>query len=251
MRYFYLFVLLYTVALRPTTAAAQSGNVEQIILAPPSRTLFNGASNRSDNRTEQPFKAPRNPSGLSAPICPGDIAFFPTGFTFSALLPDAIYSYNTMAPVIAVVEDDIRFRDHIVLPKNTHLVGSAGTVHTLDRVNISWTLAVTPEGCEFPFSGLALSADDGSAGVKGKLEKHEDSIAATIALKSVLTGVQAAAAIATPVEGAVTSGFSSEANLMLDQNVSKAKSLESIYVHERTPIRIFVMRRFIPDPWAR
>jgi hypothetical protein len=80
---------------------------------------------------------------------------------------------------------------------------------------------------------------------------HEDSIAATIALKSVLTGVQAAAAVAAPIEGAVTSGFSNEANQMLDQNVSKAKSLESIYVHERTSIRIFVMRRFIPDAGQR
>ena len=251
MRSLALFVLLSIVPLIPTTTAAQIGNGEQLILSPQPRTLFNGSPNKSENRTEQPSKAPRNPSAMSAPVCPGDIAFFPTGFTFSALLPDAIYSYNTMAPVVAIVEDDIRFRDRIVLPKNTHLVGSAGTVHTLDRINISWTLAVTPEGCEFPFSGLALSAEDGSAGVKGKLEKHVDSIAATIALKSVLTGVQAAASIATPVEGAVTSGFSSEANAMLDQNVSKEKSLESIYVHERTPIRIFVLRRFIPDPGAR
>ncbi|OGR97786.1 MAG: hypothetical protein A2V88_09250 [Elusimicrobia bacterium RBG_16_66_12] len=146
---------------------------------------------------------------------------------------------------MALVEGDIKFRGTIVLPKNSRLVGTAGTVHTLDRVNINWMLAVTPEGCEFPFAGLAMSSEDGSAGVKGKLEKHEDSIAATIALKSVLSAGAAAASVVAPVEGALTSGFSGEANQMLDQNVSKMKSLESIHVRERTPIRVFVLRRFI------
>jgi hypothetical protein len=235
------FILL---AVMNLTAAAVTAQDQ----APPLHTPFGSPGS---NRTDPPIKTLHAQQSTSANFCPGDIAFFPTGFTFSALLPDAIYSYNTLAPVLAVVEDDVKFHDRVVLPKNTHVVGTAGTVHTLDRVNINWTLAVTPEGCEFPFFGLALSADDGSAGVKGKLEKHEDSIAATIALKSVLTGVQAAAAVAAPIEGAVTSGFSTEANQMLDQNVSKAKSLESIYVHERTPIRIFVMRRFIPDAGPR
>ena len=230
-----------------TLSSVAAKGDDSVVMAPQPRALFGGSPS---NRSEQPAKA-RAPQPASAPTCPGDIAFFPTGFTFSALLPDAIYSYNTLAPVVAVVEDDVKFRDHVVLPKNTHIIGAAGTVHTLDRVNIDLTLAVTPEGCEFPFFGLALSADDGSAGVKGKLEKHEDSVAATIALRSVLNGVQAAASVAAPIEGAVTSGFSNEANQMLDQNVSKAKSLESIYIRERTPIRIFVMRRFIPDAGTR
>ena len=241
-------VLMTVFAMPPSPAIAQTGVVQQVVAAPePEHALFGRTRN---NRTEEPPKDPKKAAPSSAPVCPGDIAFFPTGFTFAALMPDGVYSYNTLAPVIAVLEDDIKFRNHVVLTKNTHLIGSAGTVHTLDRININFTLAVTPEGCEFAFSGLALSADDGSSGIKGRLEKHEDSIAATIALKSVLTGVQAAAAIATPVEGAVTSGFSGEANTMLDQNISKEKSLESIYVHERTPIRVFVMRRFIPDPGA-
>ena len=236
------FVLLAAMNLTAAAVTAQDQ-------APPLHTPFGSPGS---NRTDPPIKALHAEQSTSVNFCPGDIAFFPTGFTFSALLPDAIYSYNTLAPVLAVVEDDVKFRDRVVLPKNTHLVGTAGTAHTLDRVNINWTLAVTPEGCEFPFSGLALSADDGSAGVKGKLEKHEyNSIAATIALKSVLMGVQTAAAVAAPIEGAVTSGFSNEANQMLDQNVSKAKSLESIYVHERTPIRIFVMRRFLPGVGPR
>ena len=183
-----------------------------------------------------------------AQACPcDDKPFLPPGFTFPALLPDAIFSYNTIAPVMAVLEDDVKFRGRVVLPKNTRLVGSANTLHTLDRVNLSWRLAVVPDGCEIEFSGIALSADDGSGGVKGKVEKHEDSVAAQIAIKSILSGAQQAAAIAAPIEGAVVSGFSGEANMMLDQNISKVKSLESIYVRERTQIRVFVLRRFLRD----
>ncbi|MBI5239130.1 MAG: TrbI/VirB10 family protein [Elusimicrobia bacterium] len=182
------------------------------------------------------------------PACPGaDDFFLPTGFTFPALLPDAIFSYNTAAPVNAVLEDDVKSRGRVILPRHTRLIGGVNALHTLDRVNIAWRLAVLPEGCEFEFSGIALSADDGSGGVKGKVEKHEDSVAAQVALKSILNGAQQAAAIAVPVEGALASGFSGEANLMLDQNIAKVKSLESIYIRERTQIRVLVMRRFARD----
>ena len=178
--------------------------------------------------------------------CPGEgVLFLPTGFTFPALLPDAIYSYNTAAPVIAFLEDDVKFRGRVVLPRGTKLVGNASTLHTLDRVNLIWELAVLPEGCEFNISAIGLSADDGSAGIKGKMEKHEDSIAAQIALKSMLSAASVAATVAAPMEGAVAAGFTNEAGQNLDQSMSKVKSLESSYVHERMPIRVFVLRRFI------
>ena len=178
-------------------------------------------------------------------MCPPvNIALLPTGFIFPALLPDAIYSYNTLAPTIAMVEDDIKFLGRVVIPKGSRLIGEATTLHTFDRVNIAFHLIVFPEGCESPLKGLALSADDGSAGIKGKVEKHEDSVAAQIALKAALTGAQAGAAIVAPVEGAVSSAFTNEAGQMLDQNIAKAKSLESIYIHERTQIRVFNLRRF-------
>lgn len=177
--------------------------------------------------------------------CATDSVFLPTGFTFPALLPDAIFSYNTAAPVIAVLEDDVRFRERVVFPRGTRLVGSASTLHTLDRVNILWELAVPPDGCEFSFSGIALSASDGSAGIVGKVEKHEDSIAAHVALKSMLGAASAAASVAAPIEGAVAGGITSEASQAVDQSLAKVKKLESIYVHERTQIRVFVLRRFV------
>lgn len=201
-------------------------------------------------RAESPSKAAPSPQRdeaaavtLSCP--PPGALFLPTGFTFGALLPDAIYSYNTLAPTIALVEDDIKFLNNVILPKNTRLVGTANTIHTLDRVNINWVLAVLPNGCEFPFSAIAISADDGSAGIKGKVEKHEDSIAAHIMLKSVLSAASVAATAAAPIEGSIASGLSNEGNQALDQSIGKIKSLESIYIHERTPIRVFMLRRFV------
>ena len=223
-----------------------------IIMAPKPKFPFGLA--HGEQRT-QPAQPP-TPAGASAQIpqvekpamCPPvNITFLPTGFIFPALLPDAIYSYNTLAPTIAMVEDDIKFLGRVVIPKGSRLIGEATTLHTFDRVNIAFHLIVFPEGCESPLKGLALSADDGSAGIKGKVEKHEDSVAAQIALKAALTGAQAGSMIVAPVEGAISSAFTNEASQMLDQNIAKAKSLESIYIHERTQIRIFNLRRFTHD----
>lgn len=186
------------------------------------------------------------------PACPPTaVPFLPTGFIFSALLPEAVYSYNTLAPVIAVLESDVKFLNRLVMPAGTRLIGNVNTVHTFDRANITFSLVVLPEGCEFPISAVALSADDGSTGVKGKLEKHEDSIAAQVALKSALSAVQSGAQIAAPFEATLASNFTGEANQMVDQNISKVKSLESIYIRERTAIRVFVLRRFSRDVTAR
>lgn len=189
-----------------------------------------------------------SPASTAANCPPEDALFLPTGFSFPALLPDAIYSYATAASVMATVEDDVKFRNKVVLPRGTHLVGTAGAMHTVDRVNISWSLAVLPEGCEFPISAIALSADDGASGIKGRLEKHEDGIAAHIALRSMITAAGTAAAAAGPagsVESALAGNFSNEAAQNVDQSLGQIKSLESIYVRERTAIRVFVLHRFV------
>ena len=220
-----------------------------IILAPIPKSPYGPAHGEQRPQPTQPSApagaSPQIPQTEKQAMCPPvNIPFLPTGFIFPALLPDAIYSYNTLAPTVAIVEDDIKFLGRVVIPKGSRLIGEATTLHTFDRVNIAFRLIVFPEGCEAPLNGLALSADDGSAGIKGKVEKHEDSVAAQIALKAALTGVQAGTAIVAPVEGAVSSAFTNEAGQMLDQNIAKAKSLESIYIHERTQVRIFNLRRF-------
>jgi hypothetical protein len=100
---------------------------------------------------------------------------------------------------------------------------------------------VFPDGEEIKVRFLAVWTD-GSAGVKGKVETHKDAVAAKVAMKSVLAGVQAGSAAATPsVEGAMVSGLSQEAVTTLD--TSSTKTLESISVEERTAIKIFVKER--------
>ena len=188
-------------------------------------------------------------SSPQASACPGsDALFLPTGLSFPALLPNAVYSFNMIAPAIAEIEDDVKFRGRVVLPRGTRLIGSASTLHTLDRVNITWQLAVLPAGCEFAFDGLSLSADDGSAGIKGEVQTHKGSVAAQVALKSALNVAGAAAAAAAPVEGALASGLTAQASQGLDETMTKVDNLESIYIHERTEIRVLVLRRFTRAP---
>ncbi len=188
-------------------------------------------------------------SNAASSACPPEGALFlPTGFTFPALLPDAIYSYNVAAPVMAVLEDDVKFLDRLVLPRKTRLVGSASTTHSFDRVNVNWTLVVLPEGCEFPISAIALSDKDGSAGVPGTRETHDDAIGAHIAMQSMLTAAGAAATAATPggaVEGLQAGHNTGEANQQVGQSLNQVKSLDSINVRERTAIRVFVLHRFL------
>ena len=181
--------------------------------------------------------------------CPPEGALFlPTGFTFGALLPDAVFSYDLSVPVLAVLEDDVKFLDRLVLPRKTRLVGTASTTHSFDRVNINFTLVVLPEGCEFPISAIALSDKDGSSGVPGERTTHDDAIGAHIALQSMLTAAGAAATAATPggsVEGLLATNFTGEANQQVGQSLNQVKSLDSINVRERTAIRVFVLHRFL------
>lgn len=234
-------------ALVSAAQAQDDLGLPQIIMAPAhkSRRARGEQQPQPPRLSTATATCPQTPKVEKDPVCPpASIPFLPTGFIFPALLPDAIYSYNTLAPTVAVVEDDIKFLGRVAIPKGSRLIGEATTLHTFDRVNISFRLVVFPEGCEVSLNGMALSADDGSAGIKGKVEKHEDSVAAQLAMKAALTGAQAGAAIVAPIESSVSSAFTNEAASMLDQNITKAKSLESIYIHERTQIRIFNQRRF-------
>ena len=90
-------------------------------------------------------------------------------------------------------------------------------------VNINFHTCVYPDGEEIEIDFMALWTD-GSAGVKGKVERHKDAVVAKVAMKGVLAGVQAGAAAGAPtVEGAVATGLSQEAISTID--TSSAKTL--------------------------
>jgi type F conjugative transfer system protein TrbI len=165
----------------------------------------------------------------------------PTGFTFEAVLEGAVFSYNLLTPAVAVLEDDVTYNGELVIPKKSRLVGVVGVVHSLDRINIDFRSCVFPDGEEIRIDGMALSMD-GSAGVKGKVEKHNDTLAAKVAMRTIATGVEAGAAMSTPSIGnAMASDLTQQASQSLD--TTNVKDLESIYVEERAPIKIFLKQR--------
>src|ERR1035437_7568874 len=77
-----------------------------------------------------PFK------GIKTPLEKKGNYALPTGFTFDAVMSNAIFSYNLLTPAIAVVEDEITFLGEVVIPKDTKFIGTVEAVHSLDRVNI-------------------------------------------------------------------------------------------------------------------
>ena len=116
------------------------------------------------------------------------VSFLPTGTMLRATITNAIFSYNLTTPVIAELDEGGAFKDRLVLPPHTKLLGRAMVLKSHDRVNVEFDRAVLPDGTELDIGGLALSPD-GSAGIKGKVEKYKDSAVASAALKGAVTGL--------------------------------------------------------------
>lgn len=197
-----------------------------------------------DLRLVRPKEAPPVNSwkGVKEPQLKKGFYALPTGFTFDAVLPNAIFSYNLVTPAIAVIEEDILFLDEVVLPKETRLIGFVQAVHSLDRVNVDFHTCVFPNGQEIPFSAMALSPD-GSAGVVGKLETHKDAMAAKTAMRTIFSGAAVAASVSpVPTMGtAMAANLSQEAATTIDS--TNVKELDSVKVEPKTSIKVFVHGR--------
>ena len=168
--------------------------------------------------------------------------FLPTGFTFPVRLENAVYSYNTETPAIAVVEKDVIYRQHIVIPADTRVIGTVGVVKSHDRVLINFHTLVFTSGDEVKFSGMGLSLD-GSAGVKGKVETHKDSSVANTVLRSLVSGTQTALTVSgiSPIASGATAGLSQEATKELD--MQKQEVTESISIDAETGLRVYIPQR--------
>jgi type IV secretory pathway VirB10-like protein len=179
--------------------------------------------------------------GVANPLPKKGNYFLPTGFTFDGILEGAIYSYNLLTPAIALTDEDVVYLNQVVIPRGSKLIGVVQVAHSVDRVNIDFHTCVFPDGQEIKLGALALSPD-GSAGVKGKMENHKDVYAATIAMQTIATGVQAGVAVAEP---SITNSMLNGLTQAAAQNMQSPnlKQLESISVEERAPIRVFVKTR--------
>ena len=134
--------------------------------------------------------------------------FLPTGTILRVTITNAIFSFNLATPVIAELDEDASFnKGGVVFPKKTRFLGQALVLKSHDRVNITFSLAVLPDGKEIKLTGLALSPD-GSAGIQGKVDKQKDSAIASAALKGAIMG---AAAITSQADDSITAQASQSA----------------------------------------
>lgn len=161
--------------------------------------------------------------------------FLHTGFTFDAVLKTAIFSFNTITPVIAQTEYDITFLGKVMLPKNTKIIGTCNVEKSVDRVNIVFNTIVFPDGQEIGFTGIALHTD-GSGGVPGKVTKQKAKLPAKILLSAAATG--AGVATGNSVAADMIKGISDEAQ----QEVAEKQDY-SISVKKDIGIQIYVVRR--------
>jgi len=179
--------------------------------------------------------------GMANPLPKKGNYTFPSGFTFDAILEGAIFSYNLLTPAVALLDEDAVYLNEVIIPKGSRFIGVVQVAHSLDRINIDFSVCVFPNGQEIKIGAMALSPD-GSAGVKGKVEKHKDVYAAAIAMRTIATGVQAGVAMAAP---SVTNAMANSLTQETAQNLEtpNLQQLESISVEERTPIRVFIRQR--------
>ncbi len=97
----------------------------------------------------------------------------PAGTKIPALLTTRIFSFNVTAPVTARVAKDFLWQEEVRIPEGSEFLGEADVVKSIDRINVRFERLIFPDGKELRVRGMALS-EDGSAGLRGKVEKHTD-----------------------------------------------------------------------------
>jgi type IV secretory pathway VirB10-like protein len=161
--------------------------------------------------------------------------FMHTGFTFDAVLKTAIFSFNTISPVIAQVEYDITFLGNVVIPKNTKIIGTCNIEKSVDRVNVTFHTIVFPDGQEINFSGIALHTD-GSGGIPGKVDKQKARLPAKILLSAAATGASVIARNEVPAQ--MIKGIAEDT-----QQEMAAKQDYSITIKKDTAIQVYIVER--------
>lgn len=145
--------------------------------------------------------------------------FLHTGFSFDAVLQTAIFSFNTITPVIAQTEFDISFLGKVMIPKGTKLIGSCNIEKSVDRVNVVFHTIVFPDGQEIKFMGLALHTD-GSGGIPGKVKKQKAKLPAKVLLTAAATGASVATTSNVPAEMIKSMADETQAELASKQDYS-------------------------------
>lgn len=168
----------------------------------------------------------------------------PPGTKIPAITQGTIFSFNTAAPVTCLLTRDIEKDGEILIPKNSKFLGEAGVLKSLNRINVTFNLLIFPDGREIKVRALALS-EDGSSGIKGRVDKHTDkrvfkAIGETLlAGASLFTGgiSQNAYSIQDQIKMNVAEGFTREAS----KDLNNEKIDTSITVESFTPIQVILL----------
>ena len=90
----------------------------------------------------------------------------PVGTLISLKLLNRVVSSDQAAPVIALVTEDVLWKDSLVIPEGSKAIGQASLDDVSKRLQVRFNLLVFPEGQERSVSGIGLLSD-GSSGIPG------------------------------------------------------------------------------------
>lgn len=121
----------------------------------------------------QPAARDRNPGSMMILAKSGGQRFgslsVSLGEELSAILESTVIADDRSVPVIARLTRGVKKNGEDVLPRNSRVFGTTqGMVE--NRVHVTFTKVVFPDGKEHPFSGIALDAE-GVGGIPGKLKQ--------------------------------------------------------------------------------
>lgn len=168
----------------------------------------------------------------------------PAGTKIPAYLSGTLFSFNVAAPVTAIVSKDIEKDSVVVIPKDSQFLGEAGVLKSLNRINVNFDLLIFPDGRQIRIRGMALS-EDGSSGIKGRVNKHRD----MRVLKAI--GETALAGVSLFAGGIRSEPYALEDELRLNlaqsltgearQDLRSVKVETSITVDSFTPIQVILL----------
>lgn len=168
----------------------------------------------------------------------------PSGARIPALLSNRVFSFNVESPVTAILAKDFMFKDEVVIPKDSQFLGEAAVIKSVDRINVRFDLLILPDGTEIRVRAMALS-EDGSAGIRGRVDKHTD----RRILKAIGESILAGASLFTG--GRRTDPFSLEDQMRMNlarnltdeaaRDLRSTKIEKSVTVDAYTPIQVILL----------
>jgi len=168
----------------------------------------------------------------------------PSGTKVPAFLLDRVFSFNVNAPVLAIVSKDFSWKEQVVIPKDSQFLGEASVLKSIDRINVSFNLLVLPDGREIRVHAMALS-EDGSNGIKGKVEKHRDLRVFKAIGESLLGGaslfVGGASRDPYSIEDQLRMNLAQNLTNQASQDLRSVRVDQSITVEAYTPIQVIIL----------